>query len=97
VMTTAEVQLIIDEMCPVDVAAGGTDGARPAGDRPKERVRAETDPPKRLYQISDGAMISGVCKGLAAYLHIDVTIVRVAFVVLAVLTISTAFRIYDAY
>jgi phage shock protein PspC (stress-responsive transcriptional regulator) len=31
-------------------------------------------------------MISGVCNGLAAYFGIDVTIVRVAFVILAVIT-----------
>ena len=31
-------------------------------------------------------MISGVCKGLAAYLNVDVTIVRIVFVALAVLT-----------
>jgi len=86
VMTTAEVQLIIDEMGPVDASGGEAEGARPSGDRPKDRARVETDPPKRLYQIRDGAMLSGVCKGLAAYLHVDVTIVRVAFVVLAVLT-----------
>jgi phage shock protein PspC (stress-responsive transcriptional regulator) len=85
VMTTPEVQLIIEEMGPVDAAAGETHGARPAADRPKDRARNDT-PPRRLYQISDGAMISGVCKGLAAYFHIDVTIVRIAFVVLAVVT-----------
>ena len=31
-------------------------------------------------------MISGVCKGLAAYFNVDVTIVRIVFVALAVLT-----------
>src|SRR6202044_3225861 len=42
--------------------------------------------PKRLYQIRAGAMLSGVCTGLAAYLNIDVTIVRIMFVVLTLLT-----------
>jgi phage shock protein PspC (stress-responsive transcriptional regulator) len=35
--------------------------------------------PKRLYKIREGAMIGGVCNGLAAYFGIDVTIVRIAF------------------
>jgi phage shock protein PspC (stress-responsive transcriptional regulator) len=41
---------------------------------------------RRLYQIRDGAVISGVCKGLAAYLNIDVAVIRVLFVVLAIVT-----------
>jgi phage shock protein PspC (stress-responsive transcriptional regulator) len=61
-------------------AAGAAAGARPA--------------PRRLYQISDGAMISGVCNGLAAYLGIDVTIVRIAAVVLAFLTGGLAVLLY---
>jgi len=38
---------------------------------------------RRLFQIRDGAMISGVCLGLSEYLHIDVTIIRILFVVFA--------------
>ncbi len=41
---------------------------------------------RRLYQIRDGAVISGVCKGLAAYLNIDVAVIRTLFVVLAIVT-----------
>jgi phage shock protein PspC (stress-responsive transcriptional regulator) len=41
---------------------------------------------RRLYQIREGAVISGVCKGLAAYLNLDVSIVRILFIVLAILT-----------
>jgi phage shock protein PspC (stress-responsive transcriptional regulator) len=59
-----------------------------AGDADKGNAGAgsATGAPKRLYQIREGAMISGVCKGLAAYFNIDVTIVRLIFVGLAVLT-----------
>jgi phage shock protein PspC (stress-responsive transcriptional regulator) len=42
--------------------------------------------PRRLYQIREGSVFSGVCKGLAAYLNIDVSIVRILFVVMAVVT-----------
>lgn len=38
---------------------------------------------KRLFRNPDDKMISGVCGGLAAYFNIDVTIVRVLFVLIA--------------
>jgi len=56
-------------------AAGAQTGAGQAGPAPK-----------RLYQIREGAMISGVCNGIAAYFGFDVTVVRIIFVVLALLT-----------
>ena len=49
---------------------------------------AAAPPPKRLYQIREGAMVSGVANGLAAYFNIDPTIVRVAFVVAAVVEMT---------
>ncbi len=49
-------------------------------------TNASGEPPKRLYQIREGAVISGVCKGLAAYLNMDVSIVRLIFVLLTFLT-----------
>ncbi len=41
---------------------------------------------KKLYNIQDGALIAGVCNGLATYFNLDVTLVRLAFVALAVFT-----------
>jgi phage shock protein PspC (stress-responsive transcriptional regulator) len=60
-------------------APGPASGAAGADAQPQAAVR-------RLYQIKDGAVISGVCKGLAAYLNIDVAVIRVLFVVLALVT-----------
>ncbi|MDB6014467.1 MAG: hypothetical protein JWL65_6717 [Gammaproteobacteria bacterium] len=60
-------------------APGTASGAAGADAQPQAAVR-------RLYQIKDGAVISGVCKGLAAYLNIDVAVIRVLFVVLALVT-----------
>src|SRR5258706_607301 len=37
-------------------------------------------------QLDEGAMLSGVCQGLAAYLHVDVILVRLVFVILAIVT-----------
>lgn len=44
------------------------------------------DPARRLEQISEGALIGGVCQGLARYTNVDVTLLRVIAVVLLFLT-----------
>ena len=31
---------------------------------------------KKLYRVEEGKMIAGVCKGIAEYFNIDVTLVR---------------------
>ena len=99
VVTAAEVAQIVAEMGPVTAGPGagageqnGADGAKPAGGA----AAATAPPPKRLYRIPDGAMIAGVCSGLAAYLRIDVTLVRIGFVVLALLTQGVGILIYVA-
>lgn len=38
---------------------------------------------KRFYRIQSGKKIAGVCTGLADYFGLDVTLVRVLFIVLA--------------
>ncbi len=38
---------------------------------------------KRLVRIEEGRMLAGVCAGLAQYLGMDVTLVRLIFVLLA--------------
>jgi len=89
VVTAAEVDQILAEMGPVDPGPAESDGGSQAGAAPRDTGarRDKTDgPAKRLYQIRDGAMISGVCNGLAAYFNIDVTIVRIVFILLAIFT-----------
>lgn len=87
VVSASEMKQIIDEMGPVDGASAeaptGADGKPNA-----QQEHRETSPGaiKRLYQIEDGAIISGVCNGMGAYFDVDPTIVRVLFVVLAFLT-----------
>ncbi len=92
VVTTQEIEQVLAEMGPVDV-----DAAQGAGQREPKRGDSHASgasAPKRLYQIRDGAMISGVCQGLAAYLDIDVTIVRIGFVLLAILTKGVGLAVY---
>lgn len=45
-----------------------------------------TQPGKKLYRSRDNRMISGVAGGLAEYLNMDATLVRVAIVVLTIIT-----------
>lgn len=42
-----------------------------------------SDGVKRLYRSTDDVILAGVCSGLAKYFNVDVTLVRVIFVVLA--------------
>ena len=38
---------------------------------------------KRLTRVEEGRMIAGVCAGVGRYMGLDVTIVRIIFVLLA--------------
>jgi phage shock protein PspC (stress-responsive transcriptional regulator) len=69
VVPASEIERILTEIGPVDAAAV-----------PRSVPGAA---PHRLYQIREGAMISGVCNGLGAYFNIDPTFVRIAFLLTA--------------
>jgi phage shock protein C len=43
------------------------------------------DAGRKLYRSSTNRMLAGVCGGLAEYFNLDPTLIRVLFVVLAVL------------
>jgi phage shock protein PspC (stress-responsive transcriptional regulator) len=78
VITEAEMQKVLSELGEVEA---GEDSKTASGQAGKEEPSR-----RRLYQVKDGAVLLGVCKGLAVYLNMDVTIVRIIFVVLALLT-----------
>lgn len=83
VVVKSEVKRIIEDMGPVEA--------------PDEDTNDQDDkhmPPKRLYLLRDGAMIGGVCTGFAAYFNLDVTIVRLIFVLLVFLTSGFWILIY---
>jgi phage shock protein PspC (stress-responsive transcriptional regulator) len=87
VVTASEVQRILAEMGPVREPDEGTAAEGAARDKTQEQSRdSSPGAARRLYQIREGAMLTGVCNGLAAYLNVDVTIVRLVFIILAVLT-----------
>lgn len=101
VLRLGELEQVIAEMGPVDSGAGTTAG-RPdqtPGHAQGTRGAAGGSPraaPRRLYQISEGALLSGVCKGIAVYFDIDVTLVRLLFVLAALLTGGFAVLVYVA-
>ena len=43
------------------------------------------DPPRKLYRSKTNRQVAGVCGGLAEHFNLDPTLIRVLFVVLAVL------------
>jgi phage shock protein PspC (stress-responsive transcriptional regulator) len=103
VVARSEIEQVIRDMGPVDSGAGNgaaRDGVAPdpgsstAGANAGSTEQTGAPASKRLYQISDGALISGVCKGIAVYLDVDVTLVRVLFAIAAVLTGGLAVLVY---
>jgi phage shock protein PspC (stress-responsive transcriptional regulator) len=96
VLSAAEIDEVLKEMGPVQSENGAEPGAAASSQSSAESKSggAAGAAPKRLYQIREGAIISGVCTGLAAYLNIDVTIVRVVFVLLTVLTSGIWILVY---
>ena len=79
VVTTSDVEQILREIGPVDSGP-----VNPPHDSASDAAPSS----RRLYQIREGAIVSGVCNGLAAYFNIDPTIVRVAFVIAGVIEMT---------
>ncbi|MGF7229163.1 MAG: PspC domain-containing protein [Candidatus Saccharibacteria bacterium] len=76
VITTTEIKKIIKSM-------GDVEAATSEDDSHAQKSETVQPAPKRLYLLREGAIIGGVCNGLAAYLNLDVTILRLIFIILA--------------
>jgi phage shock protein PspC (stress-responsive transcriptional regulator) len=63
--------------------AGGTDGGTGGGADGAAPPPGDA-PPRRLRRVTENRVLGGVAAGVAAYLGVDVVIVRVAFAVLTV-------------
>lgn len=96
VVNEQEVADVLAEMGPVEDASSDGSAAGSAASTPSGQGRAAgtgaAEPEaaagpgvRRLYRIEDGAMLAGVCNGIAAYVNLDVTIVRLAFTLLTFL------------
>lgn len=88
VITAAEVESVLEQIGSVDPRLDGWQA-----DSTGQKFSSGGGE-KQLYQIREGAMVSGVCNGLAAYFGIDVTIIRVIFVVLALVTSGALVLVY---
>jgi len=89
VVEAKEVAAVLAEMGPIEAnpgeaAAPGASGARESKTAGDEQAAAGSGTPRRLYRIYEGAMVSGVCNGIAAYANVDPTVVRLAFVLLTI-------------
>ena len=51
---------------------------------------------KRLYKVREGAMIAGVCQGIANYLNMDATVVRLLWAMITIFSFGTGFILYIA-
>ncbi len=93
VVSAAEIERILKEMGPV---VGTSEGANQTADgHVSSGAGAQTGPrPRRLYRIEEGKQWAGVCTGLAAYAGVDVTWVRVAFILLTIFTTGFFLLIY---
>jgi phage shock protein PspC (stress-responsive transcriptional regulator) len=87
VVTLAVLQPALDEIGSVQVpgnagpdSAGATDHTGYA--------------PRPLQQVSEGAIISGVCQGFARYFGLDVTLLRIIAVVLLIASGGTMIVVY---
>lgn len=91
VVTAPEMSAILAEMGPVDGAAGESE------EQPRTEgagAYSQSRPRRRLYRIKEGGWISGISAGLGAYFDIDVTLIRVLWVISAFLTGGFTILIY---
>jgi phage shock protein PspC (stress-responsive transcriptional regulator) len=90
VVVEKEVAAVLAEMGPIEVDPGeaakvpGVGGASGPGTAGEERAAGQGAAPRRLYRIRENAMIAGVCNGVGAYINLDPTFVRLAFVLLTI-------------
>ena len=85
VVVVKEVTIVLAAMGPIEADPGkATDSDANGASAPDhaQTTAGHHGPPKRLYRIQEGAMIAGVCNGIATYMNIDPTLVRIAFVIL---------------
>lgn len=90
VVTLQELEPALDEIGSVQLPGNGS--ASSSQSPPPSPLSAAS--PQTLQQVSQGAVISGVCLGLARYFRLDATLVRVAFVLLLFFTSGAMILVY---
>jgi phage shock protein PspC (stress-responsive transcriptional regulator) len=92
VVTLADLDAALDEIGTVQVAGPGPETANTTFAPSTARPPAA----RPLQQYSQGALLSGVCLGLARYVGLDVTWIRIVTVALVLLTGGGAIVVYVA-
>jgi phage shock protein PspC (stress-responsive transcriptional regulator) len=92
VVETKEIASVLEGMGPIEAEPGDASESEksgngaPTGSSKQGKQGTENDrSPRRLYRIQEGAMVAGVCNGIATFMNIDPTLVRIAFVLLTLL------------
>lgn len=97
VISKTEMDRALEEMGPVEddsvaarseseSATAEESGAAYEGASSSSSSSAAGERPKRIYRVPTGAMIAGVCNGIASYFNIDPAIVRLLFIGAAIIT-----------
>jgi phage shock protein PspC (stress-responsive transcriptional regulator) len=92
VVTATEMRQVLDEMGPVGEPDAVGPDAPPA--QPAPGAPPAGEPVRRLYRVLEGGKLAGLCNGLGAYFGIDANIIRVIFVVLAIITHGAWLLVY---
>lgn len=87
VVTLAHLQPALEEIGSVQVPGTNGYGTNSSADR-------TTYAPRTLQQVSEGALISGVCQGFARYFGLEVTLLRIIAVVLLIASGGTMIVVY---
>jgi len=82
IVTVADVDDVLRQIGPVDAGAPGWGSALPSG------APRSGSAPRRLYRVHEGAMIAGLCNGIAAHFNTDPTLVRIAFAAAGIVEIA---------
>jgi phage shock protein C len=92
-VTAAEIDAVLEAVGAVDPGRDSGTGQGPSTGRTST---GPTQEGRRLHRIREGQKIAGVCTGLAAYSELDVTLVRVLFVLGAIFTGGVLLLLYFA-
>ena len=102
VVTSSEIDRIIFDLGPIpgqpaaEPASSSSSSSNAQSSASSSSGSGSGPTHRRLYQIREGAMISGVCMGLSEFLHLDVTLIRVMFVIFAFATHGFGMLAYAA-
>lgn len=94
VVTLAELRPSLEEIGSVQVP--GTGGSSVPDSGPMHSETRTPDTTRGMQQVSEGAVISGVCQGLGRYFRLDVTLLRIFAVLLLLLSGGGMILVYVA-